>query len=138
MVVTAEVSDSSGIASVTANMGGIETISLSLTQGTVYEGLWQATWLVHDTETKVYVTTIHAIDALGREASATVEWSDPTYYGNQFLVTATSSIGQYERCQPEERSALHRPVNPDRNQDKSLSTNRGSHFTYLPLWSPGR
>jgi len=57
MTVTAEVSDPSGIASVTADMGGIEIISLSLLDGSIEHGTWQGQWLVHDTTARDYVTT---------------------------------------------------------------------------------
>ena len=77
MTVSAEVEDDFGVSSVTADMGGIETISLFLKTGTVYDGLWQNEWLVHDTEVKDYNTTISAVNVLGNSATKIVEWSDP-------------------------------------------------------------
>ena len=44
MTVTAEVSSGTGIISVTADMGGIETISLRLLEGSAHNGTWQADW----------------------------------------------------------------------------------------------
>ncbi len=41
MLVSAAVEDDYGIANVTADMGGIETIELGLVGGTIYDGLWQ-------------------------------------------------------------------------------------------------
>ncbi len=77
MTVTAEVSDPSGIESVTADMGGIEIISLSLTAGSIYDGTWQGQWLVHDTTARDYVTTIVATNSLGKSSASDVLWSDP-------------------------------------------------------------
>jgi hypothetical protein len=77
MLVTAEIKDDYGIKSVTADMGGIETIELKLKEGNVYQGTWQNTWKVHSTEVKKYITTITATDILGNEAKAEVEWEDP-------------------------------------------------------------
>jgi len=69
MTVTAEVSDPSGISSVTADMGGIDTIPLSLVEGTIYHGTWQGQWLVHDTTVRDYVTTIVATNSLGKSSA---------------------------------------------------------------------
>ena len=80
MTVTAEVSDSSGIESVTADMGGIETVSLSLIEGSIYDGTWQGQWLVHDTTARDYVTTIVATNSLGKSATRDVLWRDPQTY----------------------------------------------------------
>jgi len=41
MLVTAEIEDDYGISSVTADMGGIETIELELVNGSIYKGVWQ-------------------------------------------------------------------------------------------------
>ncbi len=80
MTVTAEVSDPSGIESVTADMGGIEIISLSLTAGSIYDGTWQGQWLVHDTTARDYVTTIAATNFLGKSSATDIVWSDPQTY----------------------------------------------------------
>ena len=80
MTVTAEVSDSSGIESVTADMGGIETVSLSLIEGSIYDGTWQGQWLVHNTTARDYVTTIVATNSLGKSATRDVLWRDPQTY----------------------------------------------------------
>ncbi|MEE8402347.1 MAG: hypothetical protein V3R93_01195 [Candidatus Hydrothermarchaeaceae archaeon] len=87
MLVSAEVEDDYGIATVTADMGGIETIELELVDGTIYDGLWQEQWLVHDTEVKDYITTITATNVLGLTATAEVEWSDPIFTNAQFNET---------------------------------------------------
>jgi hypothetical protein len=79
MLIKAEIQDDYGIESVTADMGGIETIDLELVDGTVYNGIYQAEWLVHDTEPKNYITTITATNVKGLSSSVEVEWSDPTW-----------------------------------------------------------
>lgn len=80
MTVTAEVSDSSGIESVTADMGGIETISLSLIEGTIEHGTWQGQWLVHHTTARDYVTTIVATNYRGKSSATGIVWRDPQTY----------------------------------------------------------
>ena len=81
MLVTASCVDPAGIETVTADMGGIETIQLSLISGTIYDGTWQATWLVHDTEVRDYNTTVTATNVFGESSSVNVGWSDPATAG---------------------------------------------------------
>jgi len=97
MTVTAGVSDSSGIESVTADMGGIETISLSLIEGSIYHGTWQGQWLVHNTKARDYVTTIVATNSLGKNSSTDIVWRDPqtyerylNFYGTEQTTTSTT------------------------------------------------
>ncbi len=49
MLVSAEIKDNYGISEVAADMGGIATMPLLLRNGTIYNGVWQNNWLVHDT-----------------------------------------------------------------------------------------
>lgn len=79
MKVEAEIKDEYGIESVKADMGGIETIELALVSGSRYQGIWQANWLVRDTESKNYVTTITATNVKGLSSSVDVRWSDPEW-----------------------------------------------------------
>jgi hypothetical protein len=81
MLVTASCVDPAGIETVTADMGGIETIQLSLISGTICDGTWQATWLVHDTEVRDYNTTVTATNVFGECSSVNVGWSDPATAG---------------------------------------------------------
>ena len=85
MLITASCVDPAGIETVTADMGGIETIQLSLISGTICDGTWQATWLVHDTEVRDYNTTVTATNVFGESSSVNIGWSDP----------ATSGMGAY-------------------------------------------
>ncbi len=96
MTITAEVFDPSGIESVTADMGGIEVVSLSLIEGSIYDGTWQGQWLVHDTRARDYVTTIVATDSLGKSSATDIVWRDPQtyeryYVQNETLQTTTST-----------------------------------------------
>src|SRR3990172_1147715 len=79
MAVYADIRDASGVSKVTADMGGIETINLSLKKGTVYSGTWYAQWHVHDTEAREYNTTVTAVNFPGETFSMTVAWSDPSW-----------------------------------------------------------
>jgi hypothetical protein len=81
MLITASCVDSAGIETVTADMGGIETIQLSLISGTIYNGTWQTTWLVHDTEVRDYNTTVTATNVFGESSSVNIGWSDPATEG---------------------------------------------------------
>ena len=60
MTVTVQVEDDYGISEVTADMGGIETVSLYLVNGSDYNGTWQGDWRVYDTEIRDYNTTVTA------------------------------------------------------------------------------
>jgi hypothetical protein len=77
MLVTAVVRDVHGVTSVVADMGGIEQLHLSLINGTAHEGTWQATWKVHSTEAKEYMTTVIATSVVGISSYTTITWSDP-------------------------------------------------------------
>ena len=77
MIITTTVSDPYGITSVTADMGGIESLNLTLTDGTIYQGVWRGRWLVHDTEVRGYNATITAISSSGLKSTTKVEFSDP-------------------------------------------------------------
>jgi hypothetical protein len=81
MLVTASCADPAGIETVTADMGGIETIQLSRISGTIRDGTWQATWLVHDTEVRDYNTTVTATNVFGESSSVNIGWSDPATEG---------------------------------------------------------
>lgn len=81
MRVSAEIEDASGVTAVTADMGGIETITLSLAEGNEYHGTWTADWLVHDTDPIEYVTTITAHNRTGGSASSETHWFDPPVSG---------------------------------------------------------
>ncbi len=99
MTVTAEVSDPSGIEAVSADMGSIETISLSLIEGSIYHGTWQGEWLVHSTRAKQYVTTVTATNRYGWCSTYDIVWRDPQTYERYWNIgagpyTTTSSSWQ--------------------------------------------
>lgn len=81
MTVTARITDVSGITSVQANMGDVETITLSLIEGTIYDGTWKGTWTVHDTKPIQYTTTVTASNKLGKSSSRDITWMDPPASG---------------------------------------------------------
>ncbi len=92
MAVMANVSDSAGVSSVTANMGGIEAISLNLVLGSLYDGTWQATWLVHGTEAGDYITTVTATNALGYSSSFDISWRDPPPTIQRYYTTLEEDV----------------------------------------------
>ena len=77
--VSALVKSVAGVRSVSADFGGIETISLkpdSPAAGSV--GVWSAIWTGHDLEEKVYRLNISATDLAGNTATdSSLEFSDP-------------------------------------------------------------
>lgn len=77
MSVSIKLKDATGINSVIADMGGIETIKLDLVAGDKFSGLWQAEWLVHSTVTKNYTTTFYITNNKGDLVDTTAHWSDP-------------------------------------------------------------
>lgn len=79
MFITVKAEDIFGISSVTAYMGGIEKIELSLIRGSEYQGIWNNSWRVHSTEQKEYITTVKAVNNLGLASYAEISWSDPPY-----------------------------------------------------------
>jgi len=89
MTITAEVADPSGIESVTADMGGIETISLGLIEFSMHHGTWQGQWLVHDTKARDYVTTIVATNSQGKSSTTDIVWRDPQTYERYYLRDVT-------------------------------------------------
>ena len=79
MLIQAELKALHGISQATADMGGIETINLELNAGTIYEGIWQANWLVHDVEVKTYTTIITATNALDKSSLVSLKWTDAAW-----------------------------------------------------------
>ncbi|MBN1585658.1 hypothetical protein JW899_04840 [Candidatus Uhrbacteria bacterium] len=81
MTATAELESSGGIVSAAVDWGGIDSTALTLISGDASRGVWQATWLVHDTEIRDYLAVLSVVDAAGRTAEATATWSDPPETG---------------------------------------------------------
>ena len=82
MTIEVTASDSIGISSIQADMGGIETIELKKEEGSKREGVWRAVWKVHGTELKGYTTTVTASNYLGRKSQVKIEWVDPASWWN--------------------------------------------------------
>ena len=78
MTITAEIKDNLGIKSVTADMGGIETIELKQGEGNIYRGIWENRWQVHGTEAREYVTIIIVTNIFGKTVTKEIKWRDPT------------------------------------------------------------
>jgi len=100
MLVSADVSDKTGIRKVTAEMPhekGTDILNLNLTNGTKYDGTWQETWDVHDTLEKEYQTTITAENEQGRTAKTTINWTD----GNWALATSFADPGNVWANEPQ-------------------------------------
>ena len=56
---------------------GLENYALKLTEGTDSDGVWNGSWIVHDTHFNTYKTTSIAANSAGGLSSATLTWSDP-------------------------------------------------------------
>jgi len=97
VTVTVELKDDYGIEKVTADMGGIETIELEAIEqynnGTIE--VWQGKWLAHGTEIKNYQTMVYATNVLGKQATMSINWEDPTItdsFTDTSYIAATSSV----------------------------------------------
>jgi len=83
MDISMTVKDNSGIASVQAknyHENGYDIINLQIASGTIYNGVWKGTWVVHDTLSKEYDTVITALSYSHLFSSITVSWSDPSWW----------------------------------------------------------
>ncbi|MCX6664122.1 MAG: DUF2341 domain-containing protein [Euryarchaeota archaeon] len=77
------VKDISGIATVQAknyHEKGFDVVNLQLVLGTMYDGVWKGTWVVHDTLSKEYDTVITAFSYSNLFSSIIVSWSDPSWW----------------------------------------------------------
>src|SRR3989338_3347727 len=77
LTIEAEVHDTYGIREVTAEIEGIETVSLELINGTPQHGLWQVQWLVHSTVTREYKVVVRARNFLNLSDQTTLSFYDP-------------------------------------------------------------
>ena len=93
--ITAKIKDPKGVSEVVANMGGIETIKLELQSSDSKDGIWQATWKAHDTETKVYISEIKATNFDNFSSTFNVQWSDPVASGWVSPDTVQTPTGQW-------------------------------------------
>jgi hypothetical protein len=81
LAITAEIKDKNGIEKVSAIMphdNGADEIQLSLISGDDKSGVWQGQWKCHGTVNKEYITTVTAINILGKSATDEVAWWDDT------------------------------------------------------------
>ena len=80
LTVKVEVKSDFGIKEITADIGGIENITLQHIAGNIYSGTWQKDWLVHSTEVKNYTVTLFVRDNAGNEiVDKSLEFSDPSF-----------------------------------------------------------
>ena len=79
LYVNVTVPSSVNITSGTCDMGGIETVNLSLVDITSINQLWQAVWIVHDVSVGEYVAAITVIDEHNTSNHAGVGWSVASY-----------------------------------------------------------
>lgn len=84
LTISAVIKAAAGIDSVTADIGGLETVTLqpSTTNGGVNSsgtaGLWSAQWTGHDLEEKYYTVAIKAVDRSGHVLEdKSLQFSDP-------------------------------------------------------------
>jgi hypothetical protein len=83
MVITVTVKDSCGIATVQSknyHEKGFDIVPLHLASGTIYDGVWKGTWVVHDTLSKEYTSLITAFSNSNLFSSIVVSWSDPSWW----------------------------------------------------------
>jgi len=61
---------------------GADMIPLQLISGTIYTGVWQGTWVVHDTMNKDYVVAATIFSRSGFSKTLNIIWSDPAPWWN--------------------------------------------------------
>ncbi len=74
LLLNVSVSDSVGISSVVADIGGLETINLSFIEGTIvndtaYSGFWQSTWLVQNVDSGDFIVEVVVFNRNNRSVS---------------------------------------------------------------------
>ena len=122
--------DNASILSVTADMGGIETINLLLSDNSSLEQLWQTVWMVHDVEVGEYVTTITAIDKKNASYRSEVRWSvlpEETSDDNQSSETGTNETSA------EGNESFNETTPPIDIDDGNMTGNETIIFTGLNL-----
>lgn len=74
------VADIFGVKSVKARFfheHGSDVVNLSLVSGTIFRGVWEGQWIVHDTLIKEYWTLISVVSKSGGFSSVNLNWFDP-------------------------------------------------------------
>ena len=80
MTVSVSVLDPFGVKEVQANFSheiGFDIVGLSLVSGTIYRGVWQGQWTVHDTKVKEYSTVVTVLSRSSFSKSVIIYWFDP-------------------------------------------------------------
>ena len=77
LTINAQVSSTVGVASVSANIAGIDTLPLLLVSGDNKDGTYQVVWKVHGTTTKPYEVLITASDTAGGSTQTSIGFFDP-------------------------------------------------------------
>jgi hypothetical protein len=83
MVITVTVKDGCGIATIQAknyHEKGFDIVPLHLASGTIFDGVWKGTWVVHDTLSKEYTSLITAFSNSHLFSSIVVSWTDPSWW----------------------------------------------------------
>ncbi len=75
LYVNVTVPSSANITSGTCDIGGIETVNLSLVDATSADQLWQAIWIVHEVPVGEYVAVITVMDEDNTSYHTEAEWS---------------------------------------------------------------
>ncbi|MCX6665569.1 MAG: DUF2341 domain-containing protein, partial [Euryarchaeota archaeon] len=80
LTVTISVLDFFGVKKVQADFfheHGFNLVNLSLVSGTIFRGVWQGQWVVHDTKIKEYTTVVTVFSRSGGSSSVNLSWYDP-------------------------------------------------------------
>ncbi|MGF3554940.1 MAG: DUF2341 domain-containing protein, partial [Thermoplasmatota archaeon] len=80
LTVSVSVADFFGVKNVKAHFfheKGFDIVNLSLVSGTVFHGIWEGKWIVHDTTIKEYWTTVFVFSKAGSFSYINLSWFDP-------------------------------------------------------------
>ncbi len=125
---------SNNVRSVTADMGGIETIDLSLADNSTNDKLWQAKWVVRDAKAGEYFATIKAIDANKTQYSSMIDWSVLPLddIKNETGGTANSDVPIFENGSSNETIPPSNETIPPENDDNE--TTNETIVSNLIIW----
>ncbi len=78
LTISTSIKSADGVGRVLADIGGIDTVSLKLMSGDIYDGVWEYKWKVHDTEEKNYTINLLVNDKKERQVtSESLTFEDP-------------------------------------------------------------
>jgi len=124
MYISAIIKDHSGITKVQAtnyHEQGYDVVDLHLFSGTIFNGVWVGSWVAHDTISRDYHSVITAFSNSGLCSSASVLWTDPTWWNISWIYRKQATI-----------------QNPSSNYQMKITIGYDSHASGVDVHLEGR